>query len=686
MRLLSSQKSPVGRKIRSLLFESELGRASGFPGNAPRLRSFVFKEVFPTSPLLLPLTELAWGMFGLVQNAKHNLMKVKAELIGSPIVESRHQNMDNTNYTKSLSIDAPRQYQLTELFEVLADNLVPFADEYCLGKRVAEYPLYMHWDGGISGIGTGYRERLVKQVRRFEDKINSVGKHRQRAEAEVLNAARLEHWQSRVLLDPQTEVGTKLTWFSPPGFRFEGYHGVGKKHHSFIWVYEKKKKPDDTNLVTMTQFKCYPTLGQLGHIQAQLRALQTQHSIELNQGLQLHTLTSRNRVIAEMIELPPSTSMAQVEEYIYETEDTWPVQASDLPQLTEQQHLLFEKELTHILDDFLIPMYREILSNRPDAQAWNLVSHPHLEHQLSSTLSSTFWHSHEYKNMIRKLDNAFALTYQALLKWVENCALEEVPGMIKVKDLRDLYATLERVHSGEETDDDRKMFDSTAPLLLSVGSKILGVGQCGLGMLLPTEMLKKLNLLNRITQVREISPAQIRNLTAKEKLTFKNLVLEQYKLLVLTDKKGVSHNFWIRKEVYSEYEKSCHQVENGDWVGKCEISLTNGEDEYVLTDTEYQDRLSAAVSPAREEQVLEKISALEKIALAQVKGDRQESLQKRFARVRKALRPTISITQLMNADYIQPPIRLAVKTENPDFFSSSSPLHTLARLERAVVA
>jgi len=623
-------------------------------------------------------------MLGVVQEAKHKVRKLSAELKGRAIVESRHQNWDNTSYCKSFSVDSPHQYGLSEFFEVMADNLGPLADEYCLGKRVVEYPLKLRNDGGTSGVGAGYKERLTAQAQRFGEKMRSVSKNRQRAEIETLDSARLEHWQARVLFDPEVQVGTKLAWFSPPGFRFEGYHGVGKYHHSFIWVYEKKLDGDGTTKVTMTQLKCYPNLDQLSQVQAKLRALQTLSSPGPNDGLNLLTLTSRNRVIAEMIELPSTVSMTEIEQYIYESEINWPVQREELPQLCEQQLEDFQQELSHVLEEFLIPMYREVLCNLHNPRAWSLVDYPHLEHKLQSPLRGPFWSSPEYKNMIRRLDDVFGLAYQALLKWVEDSAAGKAVGPIPIDELRNLYDILQSIHAGTATKDDKKAFNKSAPLLLSAGSRILSIGQCGIGTLIPRHLLDKMDLF-KANRLGDITPEHLQKLSASEKISFKKSVMDEYRLLSLAGKDGSFQKFWVLKDKYPEYDGKCYQDATGEWLGPCDISLSTGADEFVTTDFEYQQRLAALNSPPAKNTALHKVSTLEQLTLSQETNSFEKAaLQLRFAKLKKVLKPNLSITELINEDYIQPAMKLVAIMEDSQFLDLNNPLQGLTELERAL--
>lgn len=586
------------------------------------------------------LSELSFGLLGLVEQSKEKFHKLKSVVEGRRIVESAHKNWDNTNYCRSLSQDAPYQYSYQQLLDVFPANFRTFTDEYCLGTPIQEYPLAVD-SKGMSGLDDTYQEPLAAQAKRFQEKLGRTGKRQQRSQIESFNSQRLDNWLATVCDAPEYAIGTKLVWCSPPGFRAEGYHGTSAEHHSFIWVYEKKMGMDGPEM-TMTQFRCWPSLVQMEGIQRQLRAHSITTSILDDSGLQTHKLSRRNAVIADFIELPPEYSMDSIAQCIYETESSWKVGRTEMPQLSDLNRVAFAEYRDAVLHQFLLPTYQSLLAPM---------------YQLQEPYDSPFWTSTEYRQLIQELDLSFAIAWQHLLKYVE-AATDQSSGRSMPKleetipELHELFRIKVRSQDGVATVADEKRFNVLAPQILSAGSKAMSVGQCGLGTLIPLQLfrgLERFNIFRGITSVSQLSKFDVARLTAAEKLLFKEEVLGQYQPMTLLDRFGRKAKYWVHAEHYQEYLEGSRFLPTGECVGPCDIPLDSGIDQFVLTDSKFRELYQATAIPNLD--ALAQLDLAENTELARPLTEQErENIQAFYAAKRKKLKDRVSVTELLNND------------------------------------
>jgi hypothetical protein len=505
-------------------------------------------------------------------------------------VESAHKNWDVTSHLRSMSRDATKQHSADDVLRQLRPNLETFCDEYSLGRVKKKYPYKALYDDsnqvvGTSGVDGAYLEPLGALSERFQLRLNKTGIFEQRALLETFNSHRLEHWCQHALTHETIPVGTKLLWFSPPGHLIEGYHGVSPKHHSFIWVYEKKC---DSNgpYIEMTQYRCWPNIKQLEHTQRQLSYYQ-QRSEFLDGSLPLDTpLTKRNKVIAEMFEVQPMLSESRIEEIIFASQKTWRVQPKHMPaeKLTTAQVSAFETQREKVLQEFLYPMYEKMLKD------------PKHQHLLQHSYHHKFWSSDRYRKIVDQLDIAFSLTKQSLDKWIERVLSGEAFTKIDItiSELRELYELAVAQRSDSFSSHQVERYNRLAPALLSLGNRALSIGQCGLGTIVPVQLLRKISS-SMSGSGPSMSGASVGTLTNVEKREFRKVLKDNYFQLTVLDREGAPHTFWVIKEHYHEYAGRCYQDENGIFRGPCDIPLDSGEDEFVLTNQKYQELLTASL-------------------------------------------------------------------------------------------
>lgn len=624
--------------------------SSDFPALLLSRGAFMYKER-ERSPSPWDLSELSFGLFGLVESSRERLFKLRSAVEGHKVIESAHKNWDNTNYCRSLSQDAPHQYTYQELLNVFPANFRTFTDEYCLGTLVQEYPLVVD-QRGMRGLDDTYKETLTEQAQRFEERLARTGKRQQRQAVETFNSQRLDLWLRAACQNDEYPIGTKLVWCSPPGFKVEGYHGTSSKHHSFIWVYEKEMGADGKPKMTMTQFRCWPNLKQMENIQRQLRERSHETGILDNSDptFENQKLTRRNQVISEFIELPPEVSMDEIEDVIYKTEDDWAVGRADMPSLTEMNIKQFEAYRDGILNQFLIPVYQATLAPM---------------YQLTEPYDSPFWRSPEYVQLIKELDLAFAIAWQNLLKYVEavdqNSKLvpedrPALPSLSQVSQLREIYMIKLKADDGKASKEDRLRFNEIAPQLLSVGSTALSVGQCGIGTLIPVQLFKGIESFSSFqgfNSLSQLTKFDIAKLSAAEKLAFREDVLGHFKPMTITGRFGQKQKFWVRSEYYQQYVQGSKQLSSGEFVGPCDIPLTDGSDAFVLTDAKYQELFGAVSQP--DLSGLAQIDGEESRSLAEATSEEdREWLRAYFDNKRKKLKNRVSITELVNNDLTRP--------------------------------
>ena len=282
-------------------------------------------------------------------------------------------------------------------------------------------------------------------------------------------------------------------------------------------------------------------------------------------------------------------------------------------------------------------------------------------HQLTDPYSSAFWQSAEYAAVINKLDLAFSIAWQHLLKYVDSIDERRfdrppIPQLHHIPELRELFFIKLKSDDGKANKQDRQRFNILAPQLLSVGSRTLSVGQCGIGTLIPTQLfrgLENFSALRSAPSLSYLNQFDIAKLSAVDKLSFKNTVLSQYKPLTLIGRLGRTEKFWIRSEYYEQYLLGSKVLPTGEFVGPCDISLTSGLDEFVLTDAKYRELFQAA-SPFHLSS-LAQLESDETMALSQAGSDvERQNIRDNYTQQRVKLKNTVSVTELVNNDLFRP--------------------------------
>jgi hypothetical protein len=241
------------------------------------------------------------------------------------------------------------------------------------------------------------------------------------------------------------------------------------------------------------------------------------------------------------------------------------------------------------------------------------------------------------------------------LKYIEPGVPQEIdftyrppqPGV-----LRELVAMKLRDDHGELTQNERARFNQIAPQLLSAGSRLLSVGQCGIGTLIPLNLIESFNLFSifdKFQSLSQLTKYDVAKLSAGEKHLFKTQVLNQYKPLTMKNAFGRKQKYWVKQEYYHDYVDGVYEGEPGQFYGKCNVSLDTGEDAFVLTDAKYQELFQAANAPHSS---LESLNFAEQRQLRNA-GSSEEKVKIRnhFKKERRLLRHRVTFLQWLNDDF-----------------------------------
>lgn len=575
-------------------------------------------------------------------------------------VGSSHKNWDVTSHLRSMSVDAPRQYTAEEVIAKLEPNLETFCDEYSLGLIKKKYPYKALRDTsgeivGTSGLGGVYHEPMSALSKRFQVRLNKAGLLEQRGAIESFNGERLDLWSKQVLTDTTVPFGTKLVWCSPPGHVVEGYHGVSPKHHSFIWVYEKKED-DGGPYIEMIQYRCWPSIEQMADIQRDLYKHNQPSDRVTTLSLENNKLTARNQVIANMFELRSDVTEESIEAIIYapQREKTWQTQRSDMPgeQMNQAQLTAFAQQRNTLLREFLVRVYRSVLSD-PLYSMW-----------LARPYSDSFWSSEWYESVVNKLDLAFSITKQSLDKWVERVIAGEdfSKANIKPAELRELFEIHQSNPNGKIDVDKARRYNTLAPTILSLGNRALSIGQCGLGTVLPVQLfqnLEKISGTQSITNIGHFGGSSVSKLSWSEKKTFHRSIRENYRQLTVFDSEGHPHTFWVMKEYHADYAGKCYQDEDRVFRGPCDVPLDMEHDEFILTDEKYHELLAESEThefdkDAQLKELAEKEKHELKNAGSQIEKD---AIRRKYARERECIQNLGSfITAMSNVILMNTPM------------------------------
>jgi hypothetical protein len=593
------------------------------------------RDVFP---------EWSYGLLGILQESHQSLRRLWSHEARTEVL-SRHTNWDTTSLCRRLSESAEYQYSVDELLQTLTPNFETFTDEYSLGSPVKTYRFEIHTteegELGTNGVDGRYKETTRQHAERFaQEKVAKAGKRQQRAAVESVNSDRLDQWIPTVLRDNSISLGTKLVWFSPPGYKVEGYHGTSPKHHSFVWVYEKRQD-ESSSYVEMTQYRCWPTLEQLKEVQKLFKA-RSINTGALPQFTSLFPLSERNTIIANMFELPATMTDQEIERTIYSSASTWKVQPKQMPheQLSEELLKQFFEQRTTLLREFLEPTYRRLLKD------------PIIEQYLVLPFSHPFWTSSEYRTLIHQLDFSFGLAKQALDKWIENALNSQSPTDIPLKHLESLFQ-LGSKHAQTGLDKkERQQFNSLAPTVLAKGNRLLSIGQCGIGTVIPTQLTSQLQLTvssSGLPALHSTPISALEKLSHEHKEQFRE-ALARYAPFEVLDKHGTSHRFWVLREYLSDYQGQCYENDDGLFIGPCGVPLTMEDDEFILTDEKYRELLHVSQAQQTKDS-LDAIAHDEQNELSKATSDAEKAaIRSKYDRLRSRFKHRVSITELINDD------------------------------------
>ena len=181
-------------------------------------------------------------------------------------------------------------------------------------------------------------------------------------------------------------------------------------------------------------------------------------------------------------------------------------------------------------------------------------------------------------------------------------------------------------------------------------------------------------------------------LSPLEKLTFRREVLEKYAPMTIITKSGEGKKFWVLKEHLQEYVEGSFESANGEIQGPCNVPLSSGLDQFVLTDMKYQELLTAVSNIGADptQMINNSLDKLEERLDGQDLDNEeitptQRKNRERIRRLKQLIKPTVSVTELINSDYIsREGILFSTAPMIAQLAQAPDPLIALQNLEKVV--
>lgn len=282
--------------------------------------------------------------------------------------------------------DQTLAYSKSDLLAIFAADFETFLAEFTgVWKAVAYYQV---------GEAGSYRESGLNLGANQVEELKQRGLNFDRANLELANWMLLDQF----LNDPTVQAGEILIWVSPPGSKAEGYLGSQKKSHSFIYVYQKTNSGGGIRYI----YRSYASLDQLFNWQNALLD-RGQNYGDQSQLLISSKASKEQQIIARLIRCN-ALNIDQIEQEIYAEENSWPTVRKDLPQFDQS---MFDLEKEKVFSLFLTELEKllDIIIDQAEAG--------------EAARNDDFWHSADFYSITQRADLLFAISYQALLKWIE---------------------------------------------------------------------------------------------------------------------------------------------------------------------------------------------------------------------------------------------------------------------------
>jgi hypothetical protein len=390
----------------------------------------------------------------------------------------RLANNHELNYTKE---------ELTN--NILENDWETFLDEYIFAKSHTEYEF------SKTGLPNGYKENLTDLSKSLDFQKNK----RFFIEGENMKAVQ------NFIESEEFAPNEKLIWFSPKGKAEDGYLGEKDTSYNFVFIYEKQ----DDQKTKLNIYRNYDDLKKLSEIKEEVSSFgEINPTINKNEV----NLNQSEKMISELIRIKETTNLESLENLIFQNEDNWSIKKTDLPNLSEDEI----KNLGPALNKskkFYFDKFKEIAQEIPE----NL------------DLNNNFFQSRKYQNIIKNLDLAFTLSHQSLLKIIDNHQKNQDLNLNLDQDLKTIFASMTNQKTIEKKDfkNVKNLLNTNLISVTNPLTKILSVGQCGIGSFIPTGLIKNFSALNSF---KTINFKNVSYLIPKEYFTGKGVYEKNGKL------------------------------------------------------------------------------------------------------------------------------------------------------------
>lgn len=491
------------------------------------------------------------------------------------------------------------------LHNSLTWDLITFLHEYVglKDKKIYSY--------GERGVMNAYPVKTSQICQHQEQTLKEQDLEITRAQLETKTALTVEAWMK----ENKGEIGEKLITISPRGKRSEGYPGLNPKNYIFINIYTKVGE-NDFQLIQYTSYAKEKKLQKLqNQIIKQLNGqTHTPKSDKQIENIKLKSLS--HKIIDKPITLPCETSFEQIEELIYQDEDSWTTTRKDLPKVDEIE---FSNQLEIVLQTLL-------------EQFWLLAK---------QSPNSSVIH----------FDQLIIIVREHFLKWVEDHATNYnhdknlAPYALNLEEILERWQlTIKRKEEKLTKQEQNKLkvikkaveLNPLQPLL-----RVSSVAHCIVGT--PGSfMFKTINLNPNLLS---LSSPDFISLSVKDKRSLLDKLRQENMIEITLSNKET----WMVPSNFLD-GKGCFVDENNIAMGPCDVPLKNSF-AFKMNKIEFDQFVYGL-----EQQLLEnKLNQTEEEITNNLGPISVESkqLKEKIKQIKKLIfKPTVSITELISGDFI----------------------------------
>lgn len=512
-----------------------------------------------------------------------------------------------------------------------------------------------------TGVDQSYQEELPEIGQNFIDNQQRKGADPTRAEIENNNMRRLNHWMN----DPDATASV-LVWISPRGKKSEGYPGLDAKNPVMVNYYLRNSSGE----VSYQQFKVWSDNTELQALQQQLMVNFDGQLLHNNLSNQIQ-LAAELQIIDQLIKLPATFSATDIETPLNENEDRWPVERSQFPVINLAEfNQLSQRVFEHYFQAVLSP-----LTNQDETSLKKQLQ------QLDVLFSSAFQAMLKYGEQFLPADNK----QQTHKKQIEKLTIDQIFNRYQEK------STLQtNVLSGKKLTPAQIGKLKELNTFFMVSNRMFSLAQCGV--FSPISLAFKVNSFAGLkTELGGLS------ITNKQEL-LKQLEQEEFIELDLTDQ-GATQVWMVPASYLADpgcrvgtgEEKDGFVMENGRVYGPCitpefpfGIPLDDPLEQLAmpLTQQQYNELLHTLQLETQESQFDE----IEQHLQENLDDQAPDSylIWQTFHQIKdKILKPTLSIQELLNSDFVSQKAKLWLDEDEYGLLTSlTNAREILAALEK----